>query len=99
MDADLVGYTNRRPATLSGGQHARIALMRVLLSEPKTLLLDEPFSALDTSLREHLRAFVFDHARQLGLPALLVMHDRDDATVANEKIIDLSELRETTSQN
>ena len=73
--------------------------MRVLLSEPKTLLLDEPFSALDTSLREHLRAFAFDHARQLGLPALLVMHDRDDATVANEKIIDLSELRATTSQN
>ncbi|MEQ9447626.1 MAG: ATP-binding cassette domain-containing protein, partial [Rhodospirillaceae bacterium] len=60
-DAGLAGYGDRDPESLSGGQRARIALMRVLLSEPEALLLDEPFGALDVALREQIRAFVFDH--------------------------------------
>ncbi len=89
LDSGLEGYGPRNPATLSGGQRARVALMRVLLSEPEALLLDEPFGALDTSLRAQFRSFVFDHARRRGLPTLLVTHDHDDASASNGRVIDL----------
>ena len=89
-DADMAGYEDRRPATLSGGQRARIALMRVLLSEPAALLLDEPFGTLDQSLRAQIRAFVFDHARRQALPTLLVTHDTEDADAAGGRVITLS---------
>ena len=74
-DAGLSGFGDRDPATLSGGQRARVALLRTLLSEPRALLLDEPFAKLDIGLRARIRAFVFDHVRDYGLPALLVTHD------------------------
>jgi putative thiamine transport system ATP-binding protein len=77
-DAGLSGLGPRDPATLSGGQRARAALMRALLARPRALLLDEPFSGLDSALREHFRAFVFDHIRQRQLPAILVSHDSAD---------------------
>ncbi len=77
-DAGLSGYAQRDPATLSGGQKARIALMRALLAKPKALLLDEPFSKLDTALRSQFREFVFAHLRQRGIPAILVTHDELD---------------------
>ena len=77
-EADLAGYGDRDPATLSGGQRARVALMRALLAQPKALLLDEPFSRLDSALRAPFRAFVFDHIRARGIPAVLVTHDRAD---------------------
>ena len=77
-EADLAGYGERDPATLSGGQRARVALMRALLAQPKALLLDEPFSRLDSALRAPFRAFVFDHIRARGIPAVLVTHDRAD---------------------
>jgi putative thiamine transport system ATP-binding protein len=89
-EAGLAGFAARDPATLSGGQRARVALMRILLSEPRALLLDEPFSRLDVALRDRLRRFVFDHARALGLPALLVTHDPDDAAAAGGPVIDLA---------
>lgn len=79
QDAGLAGFGDRDPATLSGGQQARVALMRALLAQPRALLLDEPFSRLDTALRSHFRAFVFDHIRARGIPAVLVTHDRADA--------------------
>ncbi len=88
-DAGLEGYGTRNPATLSGGQRARVALMRVLLSEPEALLLDEPFGTLDTSLRAQFRSFVFDHARRRGLPTLLVTHDHQDASASDGQIVDL----------
>ncbi|KAA5605598.1 ATP-binding cassette domain-containing protein [Roseospira marina] len=78
-EADLDGLEDRDPATLSGGQAARVALLRVLLAEPRALLLDEPFSRLDADLRARVRAFVFDHAAARGLPTVLVTHDPDDA--------------------
>ncbi|WP_051512758.1 ATP-binding cassette domain-containing protein [Skermanella stibiiresistens] len=89
-DADLAGFGGRDPATLSGGQRARVALMRALLAEPAALLLDEPFGKLDAALRDRFRAWVFDHARRRGLPTLLVTHDPDDAREADRPVIQLA---------
>jgi putative thiamine transport system ATP-binding protein len=77
-EAGLAGFGARDPATLSGGQRARVALMRALLARPKALLLDEPFSKLDATLRDQFRAFVFEHLRDSGVPAVLVTHDAAD---------------------
>ncbi|MCC5992848.1 MAG: ATP-binding cassette domain-containing protein [Rhodobacteraceae bacterium] len=87
-EAGLAGMGMRDPATLSGGQRARVALLRCLLSEPRGLLLDEPFSKLDTELRAQIRAFVFDRAR--GLPVILVTHDQHDARAAGGRVISVS---------
>lgn len=88
-DVGLVGFFDRDPATLSGGQQTRVALMRLLLAEPKALLLDEPFSSLDQTRRADLRNLVFSKAREKGLPVLLVTHDPDDAEAAGGKVIRL----------
>lgn len=87
--ADMDGFADRDPATLSGGQRARVALMRVLLSEPCALLLDEPFSKLDSGLRDQIRTFVFDLARKNGLPTLMVTHDPEDGEAAGGRVIQL----------
>lgn len=84
---ELAGMGDRDPATLSGGQRARVALARVLLSEPRMLLLDEPFSKLDMELRQQIRRLVFGKARESGLPVLLVTHDEADAEAAAGDII------------
>lgn len=86
----LTGFGDRDPATLSGGQKARVALMRLLLSEPRAVLLDEPFSKLDTQLRREMRDWVFQHLRDAGLPSLLVTHDHQDAEAAGGHLIELS---------
>ena len=88
-EVGLEGFADRDPATLSGGQKARIALMRMLLSEPCALLLDEPFSRLDATLRAQVREMVFDRAKARGLPVLMVTHDADDARAAGGVIIEL----------
>ncbi|MBA2675943.1 ATP-binding cassette domain-containing protein [Ramlibacter sp.] len=90
-ECGLDGLANRDPATLSGGQRARVALMRTLLALPRVLLLDEPFNKLDTRLRSDFREFVFSHARQHGLPTVLVTHDEDDAQAAAGRVITLDE--------
>lgn len=74
----LAGFHDRDPATLSGGQRARVSLMRTLLARPQALLLDEPFSKLDAVLRVQFRAFVFEQIAQLRVPTLLVTHDLAD---------------------
>ncbi len=83
----LEGLAGRDPATLSGGQRARVALMRVLLSDPRALLLDEPFSKLDSTRREQIRQLVFAHARERALPVLLVTHDPADARAAGGRVL------------
>lgn len=88
-EVGLEGFADRDPATLSGGQKARVALMRVLLSEPRALLLDEPFGSLDAELRSQIRTLVFDHARSRGIPTLLVTHDPQDAEAAGGPVIRL----------
>jgi putative thiamine transport system ATP-binding protein len=78
QEAELTGMGNRDPSTLSGGQRARVALMRALLAEPQALLLDEPFSKLDAALRAQLRPWVFAHVRERRIPVVLVTHDEQD---------------------
>jgi putative thiamine transport system ATP-binding protein len=90
-EAGLAGLQDRDPATLSGGQRARVALMRTLLAWPRVLLLDEPFNKLDARLRNDFRAFVFDHARERALPVLLVTHDEQDARAAGGPVVMLGE--------
>lgn len=85
----LGGMFQRDPATLSGGQEARVALARTLLAEPEALLLDEAFSRLDTALRQSVRSLVFDLVRERAIPAILVTHDREDALAAGGDILDL----------
>lgn len=86
-DVGLDGFGERDPETLSGGQKARVALMRILLSKPRLLLLDEPFSKLDMSLRTQMRELVFARARSAGLPVVLVTHDAADAEAAGGAVV------------
>lgn len=88
--AGLEGMADRDPATLSGGQRARAALMRTLLAEPRAVLLDEPFSRLDSDRRDRLRHFVFEHVNKRGIPALLVTHDATDARAAGGPVVELA---------
>lgn len=76
--AGLANYSASDPATLSGGERARVSLLRALLAEPQALLLDEPFSRLDKALRASFRAWVFDIIRERHIPAVLVTHDEED---------------------
>lgn len=86
-EADLAGTEERDPATLSGGQRARVALMRTLLARPHAVLLDEPFSKLDEDLKTSIRSFVFDHIRAQGLPTLMVTHAVEDAQAAGGPVM------------
>ena len=88
-DLALDGFADRDPATLSGGQAARVALMRTLLARPQALLLDEPFSRLDAALRTEVRDLVFAESRKHGLPVLLVTHEPADAEAAGGRVIEL----------
>ena len=78
-EAGLEGLGERPPHTLSGGQRARVALMRALLAGPQAMLLDEPFNKLDAERRAAMRDFVFRHIAATSIPCLMVTHDRADA--------------------
>ena len=81
-EAGLDGFGDRAPASLSGGQRARVSLLRALLARPRALLLDEPFSKLDTALRAQMREFTFSTLRERGVPTVLVTHDEADVPPA-----------------
>lgn len=81
-DLELPGFGHADPATLSGGQRARVSLMRALLAQPRALLLDEPFSRLDAALRQRMREFVFAAVRVRQIPVLMVTHDEADVADA-----------------
>jgi putative thiamine transport system ATP-binding protein len=85
----LAGFADRDPATLSGGQRARVALLRTILSRPRALLLDEPFAHLDPDTRSTVRQLVIEEVKRRALPTLLVTHDEDDAQLADGPIIRL----------
>jgi ABC-type Fe3+/spermidine/putrescine transport system ATPase subunit len=75
----LEGRAHSRVTQLSGGEQQRVALARALITSPRALLLDEPFSALDADLRQHLRTEFATRIRDAGMAALLVTHDEDEA--------------------
>lgn len=78
--------SHAKPAMLSGGEQQRVALARVLVTQPKLLLLDEPLSALDVSTRSHVRAELKELLRKLSIPTIVVTHDFEDARVLADRI-------------
>ncbi len=84
---DLSGFHDRDPSTLSGGQRARVSLMRALLAQPQALLLDEPFAKLDMALRARFRELVFAQTARLNLPVLLVTHDPADVPAGGRVVM------------
>jgi molybdate transport system ATP-binding protein len=83
----LAGLEGRRPRQISGGQQQRVALARALAAEPALLLLDEPFSALDATLRHNLRRELSDLRRRLELTALFVTHDLSEAYALADRMV------------
>lgn len=89
----LSGLEDRKPRQLSGGQQQRVALARALVIRPKVLLLDEPFSALDKSLRASMQVEVKQIQRQLGVTTIFVTHDQSEALSLSDRIAVVSEGR------
>ena len=84
---DLAGFDKRMPQTLSGGEKQRVALARTLITEPKLVLLDEPFSALDTDLRHRMASQLRLWQQELGFTAIMVTHDEQEAETVADKIV------------
>jgi iron(III) transport system ATP-binding protein len=82
----LSGLGDRMPGTLSGGQQQRVALARAVATEPSILLLDEPFSNLDTTLRVQVRTEVHELLVELGITTVVVTHDQDEAFVLGDQV-------------
>ena len=83
---ELEGFGDRMPSTLSGGQQQRVALARALATSPSVLLLDEPFSNLDTALRSQIRAEVRRLLSDLGITTVFVTHDQEEAFLVGEVV-------------
>ena len=82
----MEGFAGRRPGELSGGQQQRVALARALVTEPRLLLLDEPLSALDASLRGEMRELIKSLQRDGGYTTVFVTHDQEEAVVLADRI-------------
>ncbi|MHC2253202.1 putative spermidine/putrescine transport system ATP-binding protein [Bradyrhizobium embrapense] len=89
----LMGMENRKPRQLSGGQQQRVALARALVINPTVLLLDEPFSALDKSLRSSMQVELREIQRKLGLTTIFVTHDQGEALSMSDRMAVMSEGR------
>jgi ABC-type Fe3+/spermidine/putrescine transport system ATPase subunit len=83
---DLAGFERRRIAQLSGGQQQRVALARALAPEPRVLLLDEPLSNLDPSLRERTRGEIRELIHRVGITTVLVTHEQDEAFDLGDRV-------------
>src|SRR5688572_1405096 len=82
----LEGYDERLPSELSGGQQQRVALARSLAHEPRVLLLDEPFGALDAKIRDELRRAIREIQRAVGITTIMVTHDQEEAFSMADRI-------------
>ena len=89
----LTGMEDRKPRQLSGGQQQRVALARALVINPKVLLLDEPFSALDKNLRGSMQVELREIQRKLGVTTIFVTHDQSEAFSLSDRIAVMSEGR------
>lgn len=89
---DLAGFEKRMPQTLSGGEKQRVALARTLITKPKLVLLDEPFSALDTDLRHRMAAQLRQWQQELCFTAIMVTHDQTEAQTVADKIIQMEKI-------
>ena len=90
IKANMEGFENRYPNTLSGGQKSRVACLRAILSEPDALLLDEPFSSIDPEQRNSFRLFVANQVREKKIPCILVTHDESDKLISDYSPLDLN---------
>lgn len=95
----LADVQDQYPDQLSGGQRQRVALARALVLEPKALLLDEPFSALDGYLRTQMRNQLDELQRKLNIPLLLISHDTEDLERFGDEVLHIENGCQTTSNN
>lgn len=86
----LQGLEKRYPSQLSGGQCQRVAIARAIVSNPKVLLMDEPFSALNEELRNEMKEFLKEFHRNNNLTTILVTHDKDEAHFLSNRIITMN---------
>ena len=87
----LKGYGSRFPSQLSGGQRQRVALARALAVQPRVLLLDEPFSALDAKVRKELRAWLRNLHDEMHVTTVIVTHDQEEAMEVADRIVVMNE--------
>jgi iron(III) transport system ATP-binding protein len=90
---DLHGQENKKPTQMSGGQQQRVALARAMVMEPKVILFDEPLSNLDAKLRLHMRSEIRALQKRLGITAIYVTHDQEEAMAISDQIVVLNKGR------
>ena len=90
LKSNMIGFEDRYPNTLSGGQKSRVACLRAILSDPDALLLDEPFSSLDPDQRNSFRLFVVNQVKEKNIPCFLVTHDESDKVISDYEPLNLN---------
>jgi molybdate transport system ATP-binding protein len=86
---ELTPMQHQLPGEISGGQRQRVALARALINRPTALLLDEPFSSLDTELRKRMRGELADLQERINVPLILITHDPEDVKVFGREVVRL----------